>query len=120
MTCEAVNYITKANGHAWGKAFAASNIDALTQAVTGPLNLTGKTITGTFSYGDAPTLVYVASPASGITVTDAVNGLFRADLTWAQISPMEITNQVVFDFTVWNVDNTEALSAQLVFQVKLG
>ena len=120
MTDLAINplYIIKANGHGWKDRFWVETIDPNTDVVTGPMNLTGLEVTGTFTRTDDGSAIAITEIA-GITIVSDPGGEFTAGLTWAQLTPFPIDGQVIFRFTVWN-DDLPVLNTSLVYTIKAG
>jgi hypothetical protein len=111
-------YIIKTPGHGWKDRLWVETIDPSNGAVVGPLDLTGKTVTGTFTVTADGSMIPVAA-GTGITIVNAAGGEFTAGLTSAQLSPVVVDRQVILRFTVWDGDLV-LVNTSLTYTVKAG
>lgn len=111
-------YIIRAASHGWQDRIWLKETDPVTEAVTGPMSLTGLVLTASFTRADTGAVTSV-SEGSGITIVDEPGGEVLVGLTWAQLEPIPVGTQVELRLTVWDGD-LPLVNVPLVYAVKAG
>ena len=95
MTCEAeIPSIIKSGSLPWSINLVASNRDATTGAITTPVNITGKNITASFTYGLSGAVISITI-GDGITITSGVGGNYNLTLSSARMALLTVGDEVI-------------------------